>query len=112
MEQTVEQLKALGEPNRFRIMMMLREKSLCVCEIHSILDISGSTLSNHLKALKYAGLAGYRRDGKWVEYYLKDESIGVLLDLLVAQMKDTSRINSDRDQLKNISRLSCSNRSL
>lgn len=112
MEQTVEQLKALGEPNRFRIMMMLRDKSLCVCEIHSILDISGSTLSNHLKTLKYAGLAGNRRDGKWVEYYLKGESIGVLLDLLVEQMADTRQIDEDRDLLKNIDRLSCSNSTL
>ena len=111
MENTVEQLKALGEPNRFRIMMMLRDKSLCVCEIHSILDISGSTLSNHLKTLKYAGLVGHRRDGKWVEYYLKDESIGILLDFLVAQMTDRSRIDGDRDRLKNIDRLTCSNKS-
>lgn len=109
MEKTVEQLKALGEPNRFRIMMMLRDRSLCVCEIHSILDISGSTLSNHLKTLKYAGLAGHRRDGKWVEYYLKNESIGVYLDFLLEQMEDTSQINMDREKLKSTDRQTCSN---
>lgn len=112
MEKTVEKLKALGEPNRFRIMMMLRDRALCVCEIHSILDISGSTLSNHLKALKYAGLAGHRRDGKWIEYYLKEKSIGVLLDLLIEQMEDTTPIDDDRNKLKNIDRKTCSTSNL
>jgi len=108
MEKTVEQLKALGEPNRFRIMMMLRERALCVCEIHSILNISGSTLSNHLKTLKYAGLAGHRRDGKWIEYYLKDDSVRILLNHLVEQMDDTMQIDADTGKLRNIDRQVCS----
>lgn len=112
MEKIVEQMKALGEPNRFRIMMMLRERPLCVCEILSILDISGSTLSNHLKTLKYSGLAGHRRDGKWVEYYMKDDSAKSLLDFLLQNMDDTSQIHSDLENLRKTDRLVCSSQKM
>jgi ArsR family transcriptional regulator, arsenate/arsenite/antimonite-responsive transcriptional repressor len=112
MEKTVEQLKALGEPNRFRIMMMLRERPLCVCEIHSVLNISGSTLSNHLKTLKYAGLAGHRRDGKWVEYYLKDESVRLLLNQIADHMENAHQINTDTELLRNTDRTVCSTQNL
>ncbi len=108
MKKTIEQLKALGEPNRFRIMMMLHERSLCVCEIQSILNISGSTLYNHLKTLKYAGLTDQRRDGKWIEYFVKDDSVTKLLDQITEHLVDPEQIESDKEHVRTSDRNICS----
>ena len=111
MQNVVDQLKALGESNRFRIMMMLREKPLCVCEIKCILDISGSNLSNHLKILKYADLLGHRRDGKWVEYYLKDDSVRALLNGITENIEDYDQIDADKAKLVDVDRMVCTDHS-
>lgn len=108
MEKIVEQMKALGESNRFRIVMMLRSRPLCVCEMHAVLDISGATLSNHLKILKYAGLVERRRDGKWIEYYLKEGEARELLDGIIDRMEEPEQIRDDTEKLKNLSRAVCS----
>ena len=63
----VEMMKALGDENRFRIFMVLRQKTMCVCELLELLDIAGSTLSAHFKILKPAGLIEQKRKGRWIE---------------------------------------------
>jgi ArsR family transcriptional regulator len=108
MDKIVEMLKALGERNRFRIVMMLRSRPLCVCEMHAVLDISGATLSNHLKTLKYAGLVDSRRDGKWIEYYLKDREVLDLLDQFIHRMDERDQIDADTERLTRLSRSVCS----
>ena len=62
--------KALGDKNRLRIINMLTHKSLCVCEINSVLPLSQSTVSGHLRVLKEADLVVDAKDGLWVEYSL------------------------------------------
>lgn len=54
--------------------MMLLNKSLCVCEITKILELSASTVSNHLSILKSAGFIRDFKDGKWVNYSLNLET--------------------------------------
>lgn len=56
--------KALGEPTRLRIIRMLAEQELCVCELEEILQISQPRISQHLKVLKQAGLISERREGQ------------------------------------------------
>ena len=63
-------LKALGDKSRLRIINILGEKSLCVCEITEILKLAQSTVSGHLRILKEAGLLEDEKDGLWVEYRL------------------------------------------
>lgn len=62
--------KALGDRNRLRIVNMLKDRPLCVCEITDILKLSQSTVSGHLRVLKEAGLVEDAKDGLWVEYRL------------------------------------------
>ena len=73
--------KALGDKNRLRIVNMLGEKSMCVCEITQVLQISQSTVSGHLRVLKEASILEDSKDGLWVEYRLcmKDNFIKELL---------------------------------
>lgn len=62
--------KALGDKNRLRILNMLRNSPMCVCEITDVLSLSQSTVSGHLRVLKEAGLIEDAKDGLWVEYRL------------------------------------------
>lgn len=67
--------KALGDRNRLRIVNMLKERALCVCEITNILKLSQSTVSGHLRVLRDAGLVDDVKDGLWVEYRLCKDKI-------------------------------------
>jgi ArsR family transcriptional regulator len=65
--------KALSDRNRLRIINMLCYKSLCVCEITYILQLSQSTVSGHLRVLKDAELVMDHKDKLWVDYRLNRE---------------------------------------
>ncbi len=108
MDILVNKIKALGEGNRFRICMMLLEKPLCVCQLLSVLDIAGGTLSNHLKILKNAGLIDQRKDGKWVEYYLAGPEAEKFIRSNLAFLEDRDQIEKDRTLIGVSDRNSCS----
>jgi ArsR family transcriptional regulator len=65
-------MKALSDPNRVKIIKMLQQKSMCVCELRAALAIAQPSVSKHLKILEEAGLVDYQKDGLWVNYYLTD----------------------------------------
>ncbi|QEN09403.1 transcriptional regulator [Oceanispirochaeta crateris] len=108
MKNVVNQLKALGETNRFRICMMLLEKPLCVCELLSVLDIAGGTLSNHLKILRHAHLVDQRKEGKWVVCHIADEGAEKLIRFAASCMTDTEITDDDHDRICCSSRELCS----
>ncbi|MEQ8201106.1 MAG: metalloregulator ArsR/SmtB family transcription factor [Syntrophomonadaceae bacterium] len=60
-ENTVNILKALGEPTRLKIIRFLAERELCICELVAVLDMSQPRVSQHVKVLKKAGLVTERR---------------------------------------------------
>lgn len=64
--------KALSDQNRVKILKMLQQKKMCVCEIQAALDIAQPTVSKHLKVLQDAGLVDYQKDGLWVNYRFAD----------------------------------------
>ena len=68
----IKVMKALSDPNRIRIIKMLQNRIMCVCEIQAALKIAQSTVSKHLKLLEDAGLVISSKDGIWVNYYLAD----------------------------------------
>jgi ArsR family transcriptional regulator len=104
-------MKALGDSNRFRIAMMLLERPMCVCELLEVLDIAGGTLSSHLNVLKNAGLISQRKDGKWVEYYIKEAKADQLLRSIESFLSDKDQIQMDRDLIGSITRFACSSKS-
>lgn len=61
---------ALSEPLRVKVVELLRENELCVCDLCEALDVAQSKLSFHLKALKDANLLRSRQEGRWVYYSL------------------------------------------
>lgn len=68
MEQYVFLFKALSDETRLRIIILLSEKELCVCEIEEALDSSQAKVSRHLAVLRNAGLVVSRRDDQWIYY--------------------------------------------
>ena len=68
-----EQAKALGDPTRLTIAMALLEgDELCVCDLGWITMRAENLVGHHLRALRAAGLADSRRDGKIVFYSLTE----------------------------------------
>ncbi len=78
-EGEVEVFKAASDPCRLRILKLLKEGELCVCEIMTALKKPQSTTSHHLSILREAGLVKERRDGKWSYYRLADGAVNEIL---------------------------------
>ena len=76
-----ERLKALGHPVRLAIVRALAEQSCCCCaDVCSRLPLAQSTVSQHLKVLKEAGLISFRRDGVRSSYVLNPSAFAALND--------------------------------
>lgn len=67
-------MKALSDPNRVKIIKMLQQRVMCVCELKAALHVAQPTVSKHLKFLEEAGLVSSEKDGLWVNYHLTDGS--------------------------------------
>lgn len=70
-----ETLKIIGDPTRLKILYALSHEELCVCDIASLLCMSKSLISHHLRLLKTMRLVRYRREGKMAFYVLDDKHI-------------------------------------
>jgi len=105
MYQIIKTLKALSDPNRLRILKMLEQKPLCVCEITEILGLAISTVSKHLSLLRDAGFIRDHKDGKWVNYILEPDSYASnLYPLISTWLKENAQISADLLQLRNVDR--------
>jgi ArsR family transcriptional regulator len=111
MEKVIQKFKAMGDENRFRILMLLLRKPLCVCELLEVLDIKGGTLSAHLKLLKNAGLISQKKDGRWIVYSISSEENINFLNGIEKELEDSIIIKKDRMIISGISRDICSSRS-
>lgn len=98
-------LKSLSEENRLRIVLMLLKRDMCVCEINQLLNIALSTISAHLKNLKYAGIIEDSKDGRWVVYKLtEDPNIREIVNFLYKKLKDDELIKKDLEMVDKVSR--------
>jgi len=92
--------KAVADPSRVRILKLLENGELCVCQITTVLDLAPATVSKHLSALKTAGLLQQRRDGKWVYYRLAERDLNLyarpFLALVAATLADDPTTEEDR----------------
>jgi DNA-binding transcriptional ArsR family regulator len=67
--------KALSDPSRVRIVSLLAEAELCVCDIAAALDMSQSAVSHQLRTLRDLQLVRWRREGRQIFYTLDDEHV-------------------------------------
>lgn len=77
-----DKFKALAHPARLQIVDMLREGELCVCHIEAALGKRQAYISQQLMTLREAGIVESRRDGLQVYYWIADDQVEALLELL------------------------------
>ncbi len=70
-----ELFKVFGDSTRMKILSVLLEDELCVCDIANIINATQSAVSHQLRILKQAKLVKYRKVGKVVYYSLDDEHV-------------------------------------
>ncbi|WP_233159624.1 helix-turn-helix transcriptional regulator [Pseudonocardia sp. MH-G8] len=78
--------KALGDPVRLRLLSLIAAHEggeACVCDISGAFDLTGPTISHHLKVLRQAGLVTSERRATWVYYRVRPETVALLADVLV-----------------------------
>ncbi|MEG0779187.1 MAG: metalloregulator ArsR/SmtB family transcription factor [Oscillospiraceae bacterium] len=75
-----ELYKVFGDSTRIRILYVLFEAEVCVCDIAQLLGMSMSAISHQLRVLKQARLVQFRREGKTVFYSLADDHVRTILD--------------------------------
>ena len=80
-----EELRSLGDPTRLTLALALRDGGeLCVCDLAWIVERAENLVSHHVRVLRAAGLADYRREGKMALYSLTQRG-HALLEVAVGQ---------------------------
>ena len=102
MERLVQFFKALSDETRLRIMMLLTQGELCVCDLMFVLDEPQSKVSRHLAYLKHSGLTNSKRAGVWMHYWLKEPSDEVHRTQLNLLKKQLSRLPQTRKDMKRL----------
>jgi len=87
MKDFIKVMKALSDPNRVKILKLLQQKTMCVCELQGALQVSQPSVSKHLKLLEEAGLVDYIKEGLWVNYYLADGKASPYAASLLGNLK-------------------------
>ena len=83
MRQLAQTFKALSDPIRLRIVLLLQaEGELCVCDLMAVLKLPQSTVSRHLAYLKRSCWVDGRRHGVWMYYQLSREGCQLCTELL------------------------------
>ena len=75
-----ELFRIFADSTRIRILYVLLESEMCVCDIAQLLGMTQSAISHQLQVLKKSKLVKYRRDGKTVFYSLADDHVRSILD--------------------------------
>src|ERR1700756_3983081 len=96
-------LKAIAEPNRRRILRLVRDDELSAGEIASHFDVTQPAVSQHLKVLKEAGLVDERRNGTRRLYRARPEGLAELkafLDDFWSDRLDALKREAEREEQK------------
>jgi ArsR family transcriptional regulator len=107
MKSTVRLFKALSDETRLRILCLLLDGELCVCEIMAVLQLPQSTVSRHLAYLKNSGWVDDRRCGVWMYYSIVDDGNDLrrrLRDSLRENLASLHVAAADRARLSEFSR--------
>ena len=83
-----ELFRIFGDSTRIRILYVLFEAEMCVCDIAALLGMTQSAISHQLRALKNARLVKSRREGKTVFYALADDHVKTSIDQGIEHVKE------------------------
>jgi DNA-binding transcriptional ArsR family regulator len=80
--------KVLGDPNRLKIVIALRDVEMCVCDLAAFTGLSESAVSHQLRRLKDLALVKSRRDGQIIYYTLDDVHVTELLNIGLQHVRE------------------------
>jgi ArsR family transcriptional regulator len=78
----------MGDSTRIKILYLLFEGEMCVCDISEKLNMSMSAISHQLRVLKNARLVKYRKQGKSVFYSLHDDHVKTIINMGVEHIEE------------------------
>lgn len=94
--------RALSDETRWRIVHLVRDRALCVCELADILEMPQSSVSSHVQIIRKAGMIESERRGKWTYFRINQKHRQLLSKILLSLPDD---LDHESDQAKAKSRL-------
>jgi DNA-binding transcriptional ArsR family regulator len=92
----VNSFNAIAHPLRLKIILVLKEEPICVCELAERLGERQPLISQHLSILKDSGLVTTKRIGNKIQYSLNNERIGdiveIMREIILERIKELSKI--------------------
>ena len=112
MREYLRVMKAAADGTRVKILKMLQQRSLCVCEMRSVLGISQPSVSRHLRLLEDADLVRSEKEGMWNNFRLaRSEEANpysrVVLNNLKKWLEDDQSIQRLLKKTKSVDRATC-----
>lgn len=107
MQTTAQFFKALSEEPRLRIIALLLDGELCVCNLMAVLQLPQSTISRHLAYLRKTGWVEGRRLGVWMYYRLAETPTPFareLVELMGRRLPELPEIQQDSKTLEDFQR--------
>jgi ArsR family transcriptional regulator len=102
MPSIIKTLKVVADPNRLRILLLLKGEELSVAELQEILAMGQSTISTHLSQLKQARLVEDRRTGKSNLYHFAPAGSSLLEEILADAQKEIAEFASDQAAMRRV----------
>ncbi len=101
MDQILNFFKLLSDETRLRIVVLLAQQDLCVCEIYGILDLSQPKVSKHLAKLRNMGFVTDERREQYIFYKLNinDEILEGFIKNIIENIDKYPQLSIDRDNL-------------
>lgn len=102
-----ETFRALGDETRLRILNLLSNQELCVCQIIDVLRLNQPNASKHLKILRYAGIITCRKISQWCFYSINENFISqnlILHEYLASQWPKKKQFSDDLRKLEYLQR--------
>ena len=90
-----ETFRALADSTRAKIVHVLADRSLCVCDLAQVVGVSEPAVSQHLRLLRALRIVRGRRDGKMVFYSLEDGHVRSLLKMVLGHQQERSTAERD-----------------
>ncbi|MDC7249251.1 MAG: metalloregulator ArsR/SmtB family transcription factor [Sphaerochaetaceae bacterium] len=105
----VEIFKALAEESRLRILSLLLENDMCVCEIENCLGLKQSNISRHLSNLKASGILESYKKAQWSYYKINNNFIQENQELWVYLEKRLKELPSYQEDYKKMKKCKSEN---
>jgi ArsR family transcriptional regulator, lead/cadmium/zinc/bismuth-responsive transcriptional repressor len=88
-QRMAEFFSLLGDANRLRLLSVLANRELCVCDLAAALNMSESAVSHQLRTLRVMRLVSYRKQGRQVFYSLLDRHVLELYNAVAEHLDET-----------------------